>query len=282
MTVWRAAVYAAPGFAAPPSTPDPLAALLRERAEEWLGRAIDGRAVPARMPAGWTRDEVDAITVAARSYGFHGTLKPPFRLAPGRSLDELVAAVDDLAARTPTVSIPRLRLGRLGPFFALVPGTDDHALRAVADAVVTGLDSFRAPMTDEDRTRRDPDSLTPRQRDLLDKWGYPYVLDEFRFHLTLTDRIPDDRHHVVGDVLRSWFDDVLGQDVPLDVLTVLTQAAPGSPFRLHSSHPMSFGVRRSEADDSGGADTPTPGSAGPILALHSRLQGASTQEGITR
>jgi YfiH family protein len=137
MTVWRAAVYAAPGFGRGSSEADARAVRLREHAEKWLGRAIGGRAVPTCAPTGWVRDEVDAITVAARSYGFHGTLKPPFRLAAGRSLDELTGAVADLAARTPAVSIPHLSLGRLDAFFALVPGADDQPLRSVADAVVT-------------------------------------------------------------------------------------------------------------------------------------------------
>ncbi|QGP87875.1 DUF1045 domain-containing protein [Gordonia sp. 135] len=259
MTVWRAAVYAAPGFGPTSSPAGAHATRLRGHAEEWLGRAVDGRDVPRRTPAGWTRDEVDAITVAARSYGFHGTLKPPFHLTPGRSLDELVRAVDHLAARTPAASVPRLRLGRLGSFFALVPGADDAPLRSVADAVVTELDAFRAPLTDHDRARRNPDALTERQRDLLDYWGYPYVLDEFRFHLTLTDRIPDARQSVVSDVLESWFGDVLGQDIPLDALTVFTQATPDAPFLLHSVHPMEV-----------------------CALLPPRAPGTSTMEGITR
>ncbi|KAF0968273.1 MULTISPECIES: DUF1045 domain-containing protein [Gordonia] len=274
MTVWRAAVYAAPGFGRGSSEADARAARLREHAEKWLGRAIDGRAVPPCAPSGWVRDEVDAITVAARSYGFHGTLKPPFRLAAGRSLDELACAVADLAARTPAVSIPRLRLGRLESFFALVPGVDDQPLRSVADAVVTGLDTFRAPLTDEDRARRNPDALTPRQRELLERWGYPYVLDEFRFHLTLTDRIPDDRRSEVGGVLQSWFADVLGHDIPLDVLTVLIQETPGAPFRLHSVHPMTFGTARPEPV--------APASRHPGASAQTAQTAQTAQRGITR
>jgi len=282
MTVWRAAVYAAPGSGTGTTTVDPHAARLRELAEEWLGRSVDGREVGRRAPAGWTRDEVDAITVTARSYGFHATLKPPFRLAPGRSLDDLVSAVDQLAARVPSVWIPRLRLDLLGSFFALLPGTEpdaDTPLRAVADAVVTDLDAFRAPLTDEDRARRNPDALTARQRELLERWGYPHVLDEFRFHLTLTDRIPAERLADVGTALRSWFDDVLGRDIPLDVLAVFTQSAPDAPFRLHSVHPMSVRRTRRTAPE---LLSPDPGSPHPLESSPPTLAGADPMEGITR
>ena len=86
--------------------------------------------------------------------------------------------------------IPQLSLARLDGFFALVPGAEAADLYALADDVVTGFDGFRAPATEAEIARRNPAALTSRQRELLDAWGYPYVLDEFRFHLTLTDRIP--------------------------------------------------------------------------------------------
>jgi putative phosphonate metabolism protein len=230
----RVAIYAAPGS----GTTDAGAIAVRESAERWLGRSVTGAPIDPIAPAGWTRDDVDAITVDARRYGFHGTLKAPLRLRDGRSLDELDDLVHAYARTHDAVTIPRLTLARLGGFFALIPGEDAPALQQLAGAIVTGFDHFRAPLTEAELARRRPDALPPRQRELLLEWGYPYVLEEFRFHLTLTDRIPAERRDEVERVLAAWFGDVTGGDVPLDALAICTEAEPGAPFELHSVHPL--------------------------------------------
>ena len=230
----RFAIFAAPGT----GSADPAGLLLRDRAEQWLGRSAAGSPVTPATPAGWTRAEIDALSAAARRYGFHGTLKPPFRLAEGRTPEELDAAVARFAAGTAAVMIPRLSLARLDGFFALVPGAPAPALDALADEVVKGFDDFRAPATAAEVARRDPDALTPRQRELLTTWGYPYVLDEFRFHLTLTDRIREGQRAAVERALGDWFAPLLGATVPVDALTLFTEAGPGAPFALHAVHPL--------------------------------------------
>jgi hypothetical protein len=230
----RFAIYAAPGT----GSADAAAALLRERAEQWLGRSVAGNPVIPGVPAGWTREAVDAMTVSARRYGFHGTLKAPFHLAPGRTPEELDAALAQFAAPRHRVLIPRPRIARLGGFFALVPGAEAAGLYALADEVVTAFDGFRARPTEAELARRDPASLTPRQRELLGAWGYPYVLDEFRFHLTVTDRIPAGRQAAVERTLNGWFTASLGATVPVDALALFTEAEPGAPFTLRAVHPL--------------------------------------------
>jgi hypothetical protein len=256
----RFAIYAAPGI----GSADAAAALLRERAEQWLGRSVAGDPVKPGAPAGWTRAAIDAMTVSARRYGFHGTLKAPFHLAEGRTLEELDAALARFAAGRTAVLVPRLRVARLGGFFALIPGAaaeeeaaepqeateategaeagevtpETAELHALADDVVTGFDEFRARPTEAELARRDPASLTPRQRELLKAWGYPYVLDEFRFHLTVTDRIPADWQSAVERTLSSWFSASLGATVPVDALALFAEAEPGAPFTLRAAHPL--------------------------------------------
>jgi hypothetical protein len=117
-----------------------------------------------------------------------------------------------------------------------VPGAEAPGLHALAAEVVERFDDFRAPMTRAELARHDHASLTPRQRELLKRWGYPYVLDEFRFHLTLTDRIPVERRPEVERALSDWFAMLLGADVPVDALAVFTEAEPGAPFELHAVH----------------------------------------------
>jgi hypothetical protein len=246
----RFAIFAAPGSG--PADVGPAGtggALLREKAERWLGRSVTGNPVTPAIPADWTRAAVDALTVDARRYGFHGTLKPPFRLAEGRTPGELDAAVARFAAGTAGTAIPRLSLARLGPFFALVPGAEAPGLDALANEVVKGFDDFRAPATEAELARRNPAALTPRQRELLTAWGYPYVLDEFRFHLTLTDRVPREERPRVERVLSDWFAPVLGDTVPVDALALFTEAEPGAPFALYAVHGLqpAAGPRRAAA-----------------------------------
>ena len=165
----RFAIYAAPGA----RRPDPARGALRERAEQWLGRSVPPDPVHARSPAGWTRAAVDAITVDARRYGFHATLKAPFRLAEGRTPEELDAAVAGSRPTAPRVVIPRLSLARLGGFFALVPGAEATEPARARRRGGAGFDDFRAPATEAELARRNPASLTPRQRELLERLGLP-------------------------------------------------------------------------------------------------------------
>lgn len=168
----RYAVYYAPetgGFA--------------DAAARWLGWdaahgiAVAQPAVPVPL-AQWTDEP--------RKYGFHGTLKPPFRLAEAIALADLENAVADLARAMSVVQMPGLEMVDLAGFLALVPQGYSGGLSALAAAVVERLDRFRAPMTEAEVARRRPDRLTPRQRNLLARYGYPYVMEEFRFHLTLS------------------------------------------------------------------------------------------------
>jgi len=160
---------------------------LAEFGARWLGWDV-ARGVAATQP---DLPGLDAVTMAPRKYGFHGTLKPPFRLAKGRNLAELEHAVASLAAATPPATCDRLQLAVLGRFLALTPHGDITGIAHLAGACVTKLDMFRAPASEAELARRRTAGLSPAQDALLVKWGYPYVLDEFRFHLTLTAALPE-------------------------------------------------------------------------------------------
>ena len=60
------------------------ASALWERACRWLGRDPESGAVYAQPAVpGFAAEEIRALTQSPRNYGFHGTLKAPFRLAEG-------------------------------------------------------------------------------------------------------------------------------------------------------------------------------------------------------
>ncbi|MGN7868607.1 DUF1045 domain-containing protein [Paracoccus sp. 22332] len=197
-------------------------------AHRWLGGD------PA---TGQTLDQPDLglpaaqITQEPRRYGFHGTIKPPFRLAEGATPDDLDAALSDLAAALKPVALPGLGIANLDGFLALVPEGDATALQRLAAEVVRVLDPLRAPLTQAEIARRRPERLTERQRGLLDRWGYPFVMEEFRFHLTLTDRLDPDMAARAQQVLVAHFAPVLPRPFAIEDLCLFGEPADG-PFRL--------------------------------------------------
>lgn len=130
--------------------------------------------------------DLPALTAEPRKYGFHATLKAPFRLAPDQKLDDLRDALVRVTSSLSPVTLSGLRLARLGSFLALVPNENIIPLRILAEKLVIQLDPMRAPLSEAEIRRRNPDRLTDRQRDYLKLWGYPYVQDEFQFHMTLS------------------------------------------------------------------------------------------------
>lgn len=198
-----------------------------DRAARWLGRdAVTGRPMPQPdlpgLPAPAAR-----LTAAPRRYGFHGTLRAPFRLAGGLAPGDAREAVESLAARLPPVRCEGLRLEMLDGFLALTPGGDAAALSALARAVVEGTDALRAPLGSDEIARRRPEALSPRQRMLLDRWGYPFVMEEFRFHLTLTGRLGPEEAGPVADALRAYFAPVLPRPFVVEDLCLFGEDEAG-------------------------------------------------------
>ena len=146
---------------------------------------------------------VERFTETPRNYGFHGTLKPPFRLAEDTTFDGLARSVADLAGRHRAIRLDGLRLARIGQFLALVPEGDTTALNRLAFSAITELDRFRSPPSDVELARRRSAGLTPKQDALLVQWGYPYVAEEFRFHLTLTGKLDTDDLEAARQVLAT-------------------------------------------------------------------------------
>ncbi|MET0444126.1 MAG: DUF1045 domain-containing protein, partial [Pseudorhodoplanes sp.] len=176
----RYAIYYAPTAASP---------LARFGAELLGYDAADGADTP--FPADVLAEMPDwpALTADPRKYGFHGTLKAPFPLAEGRSEADLLG-ICKLFANTPrTIPVIRPGVRAISGFTAVVPTKPCAPLNALAQDCVEMFDGFRAPMTPEDRARRKPEALTARQVEQLDRFGYPYVRDDFRFHMTLTGRL---------------------------------------------------------------------------------------------
>ena len=188
--------------------------------------------------AGIAPDALAAMTRSASHYGFHGTLKPPFILKAGKSYDDLMKAVDQLASDLRAIETGPLKVTRLGHFIALCPSGDEKELNALAAAFVQGLDALRRPNRPEDLARHRAKGLTKQQDALLQAWGYPYVLAAFRFHLTLTDRVSPDQIHQLSTVLSAYFANATRDPFSLKSVALFGDPGNGQPFRLLRRFPL--------------------------------------------
>lgn len=175
----------------------------------------------------------DNITQRPRKYGFHGTLKPPFHLAEDADLDALQSALSALAGALTPVALDGLTLSRIGSFIALTPVGDTRDLAELAARVVRDLDVFRAPPTEAELARRRQSKLTPQQEENLENWGYPYVMEAFRFHMTLTGPLPRDLMGKVMADANDHFGDLPPRPFVVDSLTLVGEGEGG---RFHEIH----------------------------------------------
>jgi putative phosphonate metabolism protein len=172
------------------------------------------------------------LTQDPRKYGFHATLKAPMLLADGKTEAELLAACETFAGAARPIPVISPVVNAIGDFIAIVPARPSAELEKLAADCVEYFENFRAPLTPPDRARRNPDRLPPKQRDYLDRWGYPYVMEEFRFHMTLTGRLPADRREGVLAILRQRFSDLPIVILAVDRIALFRQDDPASRFRV--------------------------------------------------
>lgn len=221
----RAALYWAPAL------DDPLHAA----GSAWLGRdAETGASLPQPPLPG-----LPELTAEPRGYGLHATLKPPFRLA-GTYAGLLDAAQEFAASRAP-FDLPPLAVADLKGFLALRETAPCPALHALADAAVEALEPHRAPLNEAELARRRRSPLTPRQEALLARYGYPYVMEEMRFHVTLTHRLTKDQAAALRPAAEAHFAGIADRPRRVEAVCLFTQSGPGAPFLIAERLPLGRG-----------------------------------------
>ncbi len=226
----RYAIYYAPDQDSP----------LWHAAAEWLGRdAATGVKIDRpSLVEGLGDDRFNARLANAARYGFHGTLKAPFELADGCDIDQLEEALQHYCTNSDPFILSKFVIGQLGPFFALVLEKPSDDLSILATDLVRKFDPFRAPMTEADLARRNPDKLSPVQRENLLNWGYPYIFEDFRFHLTLTDPIEENLALAYKEALARHFGPYLNEPYKVSSLALFVEDQRGAPFRLFRQFPL--------------------------------------------
>ncbi|CUH75849.1 putative phosphonate metabolism protein [Tritonibacter multivorans] len=227
MTFARYALYFAP----------PADAAWAQWAAAWLGWDME-TGQPLAHPA--CDLDVAAITETPRKYGLHATLKPPMRLAEGQTEAALRDACATLATSQKPLRLEGLEIAKLGRFLALRPTGDETALNQLAAACVETLDAFRAPPTEAELTRRRGNGLSPAQEANLTQWGYPHVMELFRFHITLSGKLDKPTVTATEAYLTQTLLPLLPQPFEITDLALVGERADGR-FELIQRYPLASG-----------------------------------------
>jgi putative phosphonate metabolism protein len=204
----RVAIFYAPASKSP----------LAEFGSNWLGWDIE-KAIEAKHPEiPKLPTPISDIIATPQKYGFHGTLKAPFRLNTEKSLDELRNALRRFSEPISKFTIGQMKVARLGNFVAIIQETASGQLQNFASTIVEHFEEFRAPLSDDDITKRRKTNLSPRQDELMLKWGYPFIFDEFKFHLTLTGKLNEHDAEITKNILAEYLSDILAE--PLEVIDI--------------------------------------------------------------
>ncbi|OLP53981.1 hypothetical protein BJF92_09545 [Rhizobium rhizosphaerae] len=208
-------------------------------AARWLGRdAFSGAVLEQPAVPGLDRERFFDLTADPRRYGFHATLKAPFALKDDASETALLDAFERFAGTQPAFDIPELALTRIGSFLALVSAEPCAPLQDLGAAAVRHFEPFRAALSEADIARRKPETLSERQRLALMDWGYPYVFEDFRFHMTLSGRVPEAEQPALQAAAEECFAGFIGRPLTVKTVGLFVEPAPGAPFTARALLPL--------------------------------------------
>jgi hypothetical protein len=201
---------------------------------QWLGRCAAGNAVLA-MPAikGMSEDEWQSARAAPRRYGWHATLKAPFILAPDTSVNLLATTLSTLAQSMQAFDMPLMQVVLMDDFLALVPQVESEKANTVAARCVVELQSLAATLSESELKRRRQAGLSAEQDAMLLRWGYPFVLEHYRLHFSLTGSLKNFSQHQIENLLaaaQDWF--AVLPPCRLDSLALFVEPSPGADFML--------------------------------------------------
>lgn len=202
----------------------------------WLGWDARHGTSRARPQLPHLPDEAETLTAVPMRYGFHATLKAPLRLAEGHGPQDLARRAQLVCDHLAPFAL-QLELVQHYGFVALRPVTQPPALLALEQALVTRLDDLRAALSPEERERRRPDLLPEAARRHLDHWGYPFVLELFQYHLTLSGNLSPEQGKALCEALRPPLAPLLAQPMPVRSVALMGEDEMGR-FHLVEEIPL--------------------------------------------
>ncbi len=133
-------------------------------------------------------DELKNYCEQPAKYGFHATLKAPFRLKRNVKTKNFYDVISHIATQHSRFKIKGLKIVYSKKFTFITSRKPNKLLINLENDLVKHLDTFRAELNKTEIKKRIPDSLTFKQNKYLKEWGYPFVFDQFKFHMTLMNQ----------------------------------------------------------------------------------------------
>lgn len=206
---------------------------------KWLGRdTFTGEILEQPSVADISPELLQSATQKPRHYGFHATLKPPFALKEGIDETQLLSAFKQFTQQQPVVQGSVLAVSAMAKFLALKPVDAQPQVNQLAANCVALFDGLRRPASAQELAMRRAAGLTPRQDSLLQQWGYPYVMDQFRFHMTLTGAVDQPMQNTLQSFLEVYFATVLQEPLIISGLALAHQTDRQSPFVVLDYQPL--------------------------------------------
>ena len=201
--------------------------------DAWTGEELPFPDAVVQTAPDWRK-----LTTDPRKYGFHATLKAPFALAQRKTEAALLFDCRQFAMAGRRIPVIRPRVDSISGFIAIIPAERSGELDLLAKDCVSAFDHFRVELSEQERARRNPEELTPRQLNYLDRWGYPYVMEEYRFHMTLTGRLDQTRRPPVQRMLHERFSATGIENIEIDRISLFRQDDVDARFRVIGDWPL--------------------------------------------
>jgi len=198
------------------------ASALASLGRDWLSTEMTPTGIPGIPLSRW-----NALLSDVRRYGWHATLRSPFTLSPDHDLSDLRRAIRTVASAHAPINLT-LRCTRLAGFLALRPVGDCRAVHALANACVEAVEPLRLHLAENDFQRR-ASGLDAIETHFLGRYGYPYVFERYRFHMTLSAPASVEEERA----LQRWLS-IRASMLPaarLDALTLCVETSPGAAFQ---------------------------------------------------
>lgn len=217
----------------------PRNSLLESAGTYWLGRtAFRYGQVPKEIPERFFKQEYYQLIESPRWYGFHGTIRAPFELAEHVKPEEFIKEVRKICATHTPFNLSGLAVSSFSGFLALTPTSGYPELIKLHSDLVRKLDFLRPPLSQFDLKRHLDKQLSKRQEQLLRRFGYPFVLEEFKFHMTLTGTIEDKVRSSYKEKLEHILNPYLTEPVPVQEVSIYMQPDRKTPFVEHTRIPL--------------------------------------------
>jgi len=205
---------------------------LAEFGSEWFGICPEQGEISRPASFGLPEALTAEATRRPRRYALHGTIVAPFRPAGGVTCEALADALRAFCARRTARKTGPLRLTRLSRHLALIPEGGTARLDWLAAEAVTHFNAFRAPLTQDDLVRYPAEQHSERQRKFVRDFGYPYVLSDFQFHITLAGPLAPEPLDQVEAALVPRLEPLTGAPLEIDSLCLLGETDQATPLRL--------------------------------------------------